>query len=419
MTDEPLARGALARALATVRNRTVALARPLTPEDAQAQAMEDASPAKWHLAHTTWFFHAFVLAPRGLSPSAPDQADRLFNSYYEALGPRHPRPQRGVITRPGLDEVLGWRAAVDDALQRFCRTARAADFQTVAPLLALGCAHEEQHQELLLTDILALFARHPSCPAYEPTPLEDAASESPRLGWRTFDGGLVTIGAEADGFAFDCERPRAKVWLEPYALADRPVTNGEWLAFMADGGYRTAGLWLSDGWACVQARGWVAPGYWREVDGGWSHATLRGLAPLHPAAPVSGVSHWEADAYARWAGRRLPSEAEWEHAAAGAEATLVNDLASGRLTPAPTRAGVDQMFGDVWEWTASAFLPHRGFQPAAGAVGEYNGKFMAGQMVLKGGSCLTPRGHVRASYRNFFYPHQRWQMMGVRLAGEP
>ncbi|HVY85815.1 MAG TPA: ergothioneine biosynthesis protein EgtB [Caulobacterales bacterium] len=396
-----------------VRARSLAIAAPLSAEDMGAQAMEDASPAKWHLAHTTWFFAEFVLAGR-VATGAPSAWRYLFNSYYEAIGPRIARPSRGLITRPPVAEVLDWRRRIDDALDDLLDQAGGAAFAELAPLVELGLNHEEQHQELMLTDILALFAAHPDTPTYRDdlAPLsEDKRSDRQ---WLSRQGGLTETGAEASGFAFDCERPRHRVWLEPFALADRLVTNAEWLEFIEDGGYANPLLWLSEGWACVKREGWSAPGYWRFVDDAWRQVTLAGLAPLTPAAPVSHVSYWEADAYARWAGARLPREAEWE-AVAAAESVRGNLLGADRLRPTP-RGETAQFFGDVWEWTQSAFSPYPGFRPAQGAFGEYNGKFMAAQFVLRGGSCLTPEAHIRASYRNFFYPQQRWQMMGLRLA---
>lgn len=406
MTD----RDGLAAAIASTRRRTDRLVAPLSAEDMQAQAMPDASPAKWHLAHTTWFFDEFLLSPAGLAPERPASARYLFNSYYEAVGERHPRPDRGLLTRPALAEIQAWRRRVDDALDRFLRNADADGFGAVAPVIDLGRAHEEQHQELILMDILALFGRHPDAPAYR-TDLQPASGPARRsAGWIEHPGGLVEIGAAPSGFAFDCERPRHRVWLEPFALADRLVTNGEWAGFIADGGYANAALWLSEGWETVCREGWTAPEYWR----GDGQVTLAGLEALDPAAPVQHVSYWEADAYATWAGARLPTEAEWE-AVAATRPLAGNFMDADILRPAPTGRG-DQLFGDLWEWTASAFSPFPGFRPAAGAIGEYNGKFMARQFVLRGGSCVTPPGHVRASYRNFFHPHQRWMFSGVRLA---
>lgn len=399
-----------AAAIAAVRRRSSGLAAPLSAEDAQVQAMPDASPTKWHLAHTTWFFDEFLLRPAGLAPETPASARYLFNSYYEAVGDRHPRPDRGLLTRPPLAEVQSWRARVEEALDRFVRDADTDRFRAAAPIIELGLAHEEQHQELILMDVLALFGRHPDAPAYR-TDLKPATGPDQRpAAWIEHAGGLVEIGAGPDGFAFDCERPRHKVWLEPFALADRLVTNGEWAEFVADGGYANASLWLSEGWDTIRREGWTAPEYWR--DG--AQVTLAGLEPLDPAAPVQHVSYWEADAFATWAGARLPTEAEWETVAAS-RAASGNFLDADILRPTPAGAG-DQLFGDLWEWTASAFSPYPGFRPAAGALGEYNGKFMARQFVLRGGCCATPAPHIRAAYRNFFHPHQRWMFSGLRLA---
>ncbi len=398
-----------------VRQATLALTRSLTREDMLAQSMPDASPTKWHLAHTTWFWETFLLVPNlaGYKPFDP-RFGYLFNSYYEALGPRQPRPERGLLTRPSLDDVIAYRAHVDEAMGRLLEGAG----DTFADLVDLGLAHEEQHQELILMDILHLFAQSPLAPAYAPPRAAPAPRTPEALAFVRFEGGLVEIGhANADGFAFDNETPRHRAWLEPFELADRLVTNAEWLEFMEDGGYRRPELWLSEGWARAREEGWTAPQYWRECTDGWGSMTLHGLRPLDPTAPVAHVSFYEAEAYAAWAGARLPTEAEWEHAAQGLPAAGAF-MGSGRLAPAapPPGTGLRQMFGDLWEWTRSAYSPYPGFRPAAGAVGEYNGKFMAGQMVLRGGACVTPAGHVRATYRNFFYPQQRWMFSGVRLA---
>jgi ergothioneine biosynthesis protein EgtB len=406
-------RETLALSLARVRQRTLDLAAPLSPEDMQPQAMPDASPTKWHLAHTTWFFDEFILRPHGYAPEAPDQARFLFNSYYEAVGERHPRPDRGLVTRPDVQEILDWRAQVDEALARLFAQAPSDLVDDLAPLLELGLNHEEQHQELLLMDILSLFALHPAAPAYR-TDLKSAAGPARGpLGWIASDGGLVEIGAGEGGFAFDCERPRQKVWLEPFSLGDRLVTCGDWLNFIEDGGYDTPGHWLSDGWDRARAEGWRSPAYWDEEDGVWSRRTLAGRETVDPGAPVCHVSFYEADAYARWAGARLPTEAEWEAVAEGRP--IAGNFLDSDILRTAASAG-DQLYGDVWEWTASAYGPYRGFAPAAGAVGEYNGKFMSGRQVLRGGCCATPAAHMRASYRNFFEPHQRWMFSGVRLA---
>lgn len=403
----------------SVRRATEGLTRSLTPEDMGAQSMPDASPTKWHLAHTTWFFETFMLTPHLAGYRVFDpKFGYLFNSYYEAVGPRQPRPARGLITRPSAADVLAYRAHVDAGMERLL----AEGAGNLADLLDLGLAHEEQHQELVLMDILHLFAQSPLAPAFAPPRTTPSTTPAAPLAYVGFAGGLVDIGhggpkAGHGGFAFDNEGPRHRVWLEPFRLADRLVTNGEWLAFMADGGYARPEFWLSEGWALVREEDWRAPVYWRETPEGWRLMGLDGLRPLDPAQPASHISYFEADAYAAWAGARLPTEAEWEHAAATQPVTG-NFANSGRLVaePASGDPGLRQMFGDLWEWTRSAYLPYPGFKPAAGAVGEYNGKFMSGQFVLRGGACVTPSGHVRASYRNFFYPHQRWMFSGLRLA---
>lgn len=418
---DDVARETLTAAFRRVRANSASLASPLSAEDQTVQSMPDASPTKWHLAHTTWFFETFILRRHEPGYRLFSQAyGYLFNSYYEALGARHPRPERGLLTRPGVAEIAAYRAFVDAAMGELMAAADDELWRTIAPLLALGVAHEEQHQELLLTDVLSVFARNPLRPAYLPldddavAPADVAADQR----WVAFAGGLHEVGHDGRGFAFDNEGPRHRVHLEPFALASRPVTVGEWLAFMADDGYGRADLWLSDGWAAVQAEGWRAPLYWEQGAGGsWAQMGLRGLNRLEESAPVCHISYYEADAYARWAGKRLPTEAEWE-VAAGLTEPLGNTVGSGELRPRPAlpEPGVRQLFGDVWEWTASSYAPYPRFRAAAGAVGEYNGKFMCNQMVLRGGSCATPDGHVRATYRNFFYPHQRWQFSGVRLA---
>ncbi|MET3713646.1 ergothioneine biosynthesis protein EgtB [Sphingomonas trueperi] len=408
---------ALAAQFAGVRALSTALVARLSDADATLQSMDDASPAKWHLAHTTWFFETFVLRDHVPDYRLFDERwPFLFNSYYEAEGQRHARPRRGMLSRPTLDEVHAYRAAVDAAI--------VASMPTLPPealaLIALGCQHEQQHQELLLTDILHHFSVNPLEPAMWPGDAKVPVAMPGPIGWIEGATGQVSVGTDAPedlaDFAFDCETPRHPTLLHPHALADRTVTNGEWAAFIADGGYADPRHWLSDGWAWVQASRIEAPLYWQRIDGVWTRFGLDGRRPIDPAAPVTHVSFFEADAYASWAGARLPTEFEWEAAAANADPLGGNQLdAAGPVEPRPSTGG-PAWFGDVWEWTGSAYRPYPGFRTAQGAVGEYNGKFMSGQFVLRGGSCSTPRGHVRASYRNFFYPHQRWQFTGVRLA---
>jgi len=414
--------GALASAYAEVRARTVALIAALEPEDCNLQPEPDVSPAKWHLAHTTWFFETFVLVPfaEGYTPFDA-RFGYCFNSYYEACGARQPRPDRHHLSRPLLREVLAWREAVDDAMGRLLASPGpvAAD---IGQRTTLGLHHEEQHQELLVMDVLAAFAVQPLRPAWRTDVLPAARAEVDE-GWEGFDGGIATIGraVDAEGFGFDNETPRHEVVLRPYALGRRLVTNRAWRAFVDDGGYRDARLWLSDGWAWVQANDIVHPRYWvPDGEGAFGQFTVRGLAPLEPDAPVVHVSAYEAEAFATWAGARLPTEAELEVAMTAQGEPEPGDtfLETGAWTPRPARPGpgVRQLWGDVWSWTRSAYLPYPGFAPLPGALGEYNGKFMSGQWVLKGGSCATPRGHIRATYRNFFHPHQRWMFSGLRLA---
>jgi ergothioneine biosynthesis protein EgtB len=404
------ARSPLGERMKAVRALSLALAGPLSDADATVQSMPDASPTKWHLAHTTWFFETFVL--RDHVPGYRLHDTRwpfLFNSYYEAEGRRHARDRRGMLTRPSLDEVRAYRAHVDAALVAALPTLPDAALE----LVELGCHHEEQHQELLVTDILHGFSENPLEPALWPAARKVPVAMPGPIAWVEGRTGIVQIGHAGDGFAFDCEGPRHDALLTPHALADRTVTNGEWQAFIADGGYREARWWLADGWAWVKAEAIVAPLYWEEQDGVWTRFGLDGRRAIDPAAPVTHVSFFEADAYAAWAGVRLPTEFEWEAAAAGLDPAGGNQMAdAGPVEPRPGGG----LFGDVWEWTGSAYRPYPGFKPVEGAVGEYNGKFMSGQFVLRGGSCATPRGHARASYRNFFYPHQRWQFTGVRLA---
>jgi ergothioneine biosynthesis protein EgtB len=407
----------LERQYRSVRAASALLAAPLSDADATVQSMPDASPAKWHLAHTTWFFEKMVLVPHFSGYRAFDERfNFLFNSYYESVGARQPRPLRGLLSRPSLAVVLSYRQHVDSAMADLLKRAPG---ESVLKIIELGCHHEQQHQELLLTDILHLFAQNPLRPAYQDSvPLPVEFRETAKPVYKSFPGGLFDIGHDGPGFAFDSESPRHAVQLEPYRLADRLVTNREWAEFIADGGYRNPLLWLSDGWAKACEEGWTAPLYWEQRAGEFWTMTLRGAQPVDLDAPVAHVSYFEADAFATWAQRRLPTEAEWEVAAQRVPVTG-NLLSSGRLRPKPAPAATGelrQMFGDVWEWTRSAFMPYPRFRPMEGALGEYNGKFMSGQLVLRGGSCVTPEDHVRASYRNFFAPHTRWQFSGLRLA---
>ena len=395
---------ALAARFAATRALSEALAAPLSDADATVQSMDDASPAKWHLAHTTWFWETFLLRDHlaGYRLSREDWPF-LFNSYYEAEGVRHPRPRRGMLSRPSLSEILDWRAEVTEAMEPLL------DRPELAPLIELGIAHEQQHQELLLTDIKHALFRNPLGPAMWQVERGAASAEPAELGWHDHPGGIAMIGHDGSGFAFDNEGPRHRVLLEPFALADRLVTNREWQAFIDDGGYRAVSLWLSDGWAWVQTEGISAPLYWR----GEEHFTHTGWTQHNPDAPVTHISFYEADAFAAWAGARLPTEFEWDAIAQAHDPAAGNQL-DGAAPPLPT--GGTDLFGDCWQFTRSAYLPYPRFAAAQGAVGEYNGKFMSGQVVLRGASCATVRGHSRGSYRNFFYPHQRWQFTGLRLA---
>ncbi|HEX6927549.1 MAG TPA: ergothioneine biosynthesis protein EgtB [Longimicrobiaceae bacterium] len=405
-------------AYAEVRRFTERLTEGLAPEDMVVQSMPDVSPTKWHLAHTSWFFERFVLMEHlpGYTP-LHEMYLYLFNSYYHQAGERHCRDQRGYISRPTVAEVMAYRRHVDEAMSRLLERLDELDRSAIEPLVTLGLHHEQQHQELMLTDIKHVFAVNPLRPAYVADPPATPRGSTRPLGWVAFEGGLFEIGHGGDGFAYDNEGPRHRQFLQPFELADRLVTCGEYLEFMEDGGYRRPELWLSLGWATVQEKRWTEPFYWERRDGKWMIFTLAGMREVVPEEPVCHLSYFEADAYARWAGARLPTEAEWEVAAASLpiEGNLVDE---GWFHPcaAPDGEGLRQMYGDVWEWTASPYAPYPGFRPAPGAVGEYNGKFMCNQYLLRGGSCATSRSHIRPTYRNFFPPDATWQFTGVRLA---
>jgi ergothioneine biosynthesis protein EgtB len=423
------------RRYAAVRAQTLDLTRPLSAEDQQVQSMPDVSPTKWHLAHVSWFFETFLLANAlpGYQPFH-DLYGFLFNSYYEAVGPRWSRPDRGLLSRPSLDEVLDYRRHVDNAMAKLIATTPADCWSELGPLVELGLNHEQQHQELILMDIKHVLSLNPLSPAYVEAPTRTSET-APPIEWLLFDGGLVEIGHDGSSFAFDNEGPRHRLWLEPFQLASRLSTCGEYLAFVQDGGYRRPELWLSEGWTTVQREGWRVPLYWREDPdskkggGAFSLFTLHGERPLDPAEPVAHLSFYEADAFARWSGRRLPTEAEWEaaqtcgkqaSAEAGAAAKAVSSLAAPAFHPRPAApiSGLQQTSGELWQWTASAYGPYPRYRPAKGAIGEYNGKFMSSQMVLRGGCVATPEGHARPTYRNFFPPAARWAFSGVRLADD-
>ena len=410
--------GPLLERFRQVREATRALAARLSPEDCAVQSMPDASPVKWHLAHTTWFFETFVLSRHDPARAPFHPAFRvLFNSYYNAVGDKHPRPERGLLTRPSLDEVWAYRARIEDEI------ADLLERDALSPgnrgLVELGTHHEQQHQELILTDLKHLLSRNPLRPAYQKNwPLTKVGGRNVR--WIRVAGGTHRVGHEGESFAFDNEGPRHTVWLDDFEIASHPVTNGEYLRFIEDGGYRRPELWLSAGWDAVSSRDWQAPLYWERHEGGWRAFTLHGMVPVEPNTPVCHLSFYEAEAFARWAGARLPTESEWEIAASPAPMEG-NFLESGALHPLALRDAAPegtlaQAFGDVWEWTRSDYAPYPRFQPAAGAVGEYNGKFMCNQYVLRGGSCASPRSSVRSTYRNFFPAEARWQFSGLRLA---
>ena len=435
-TPRTFSRESLAADYTRIRGATLALCETLAVEDHVVQSMPDASPTRWHLAHTTWFFETFVLSAARPSYAAFHPAFAvLFNSYYQAVGPQFPRARRGMLTRPTVREVLDYRAHVDAAMERLLRELGDAAFQEVAARVELGLHHEEQHQELILTDVKHMLAQNPLDPVFRPRPVHATSGaekpagprdKAPRAGGDEAFGpkiaeGVIETGTLGEGFFFDNEGPRHRSWVDGYQLGRRLVTAGEYIDFIEDGGYSKPDLWLSDGFATVRSEGWQAPLYWRRDHGGWSMFTLSGRRPVDPEEPVCHVSFYEADAFARWAGARLPREEEWEHVAESVP-TTGNFVEQGLFHPAAARAssagadGYCQLFGDVWEWTASAYLGYPGFEPAPGAIGEYNGKFMSGQMVLRGGSVATPARHIRATYRNFFPPSARWQFSGIRLA---
>lgn len=400
-----------------VRNKTEALCQPLEIEDYGIQSMEDTSPPKWHLAHVSWFFETFILRPY-LSdyPVFNPGFAYLFNSYYETAGRFHPRPERGLLARPTVEEVYQYRAHVDKYMQQTLSVSDHTHRDDIKLRTSIGINHEQQHQELMLTDIKHNFACNPLRPVYRDlkTPPGKAL---PELQWLTYEGGLIQNGFQAEGFCYDNELPAHKVYVAPFKLASRLVSNGEFIEFIEAGGYQNVRLWLSDAWKQLRQQNWQAPLYWEKSAGKWWHMTLTGMQPINENAPVAHVSFYEADAFARWKGKRLPGEAEWELAASNVPVSG-NLLASDYLQPIPmqTTGGLNQMFGDVWEWTQSSYAPYPGYQPLSGTLGEYNGKFMSSQMVLRGGSCFTPDDHIRASYRNFFYPGDRWQCSGIRLA---
>ena len=409
----------LAERFNTVRARSAELCAPLVTEDYVVQSMPDVSPAKWHLAHTSWFFETFILKPYrpGYEPFHP-RYDYLFNSYYVQVGARHCRPRRGLLSRPTVEDIYRYRAHVDAHMREFLQELKEEEQAKLASLLELGLNHEQQHQELIVTDIKHVFSCNPLRPAYQRRDAGETVAV-PSIKWIAYEGGLQEIGHNQQSFAFDNEGPRHQVWLQPYRLASRPVTNGEYLEFLADGGYTRTELWLSDGWDQVVRQGWTAPLYWERHANRWFTYTLAGMHEVDEAEPVCHISYYEADAYACWAGARLPTEQELE-VAAGPLAITGNFAENGRLHPLPVKAASDsalsQIYGDVWEWTRSPYVAYPGFRAAAGAIGEYNGKFMCNQLVLRGGSCATAQTHIRPSYRNFFYPDARWQFSGIRLA---
>lgn len=411
----------LAETYRRVRGLTEELSAPLSPEDQTVQTMPDVSPTKWHRAHVTWFFEAFVLAE--FQPGFATFQDTywtLFNSYYETVGPRYPRPNRGFISRPGAHEVGDYRSHVDDRMLDLLADSTDDALAQLSEVVELGFHHEHQHQELLLMDIKHVLAQNPLQPVAYPGNRVSPGTIGAQQ-WRDFDGGIVEVGSPGSGFTFDNELPEHQALLQPFQLSNRLVTNGEWMGFIADGGYERHELWLSDGWARVNAERWDAPLYWQWDGSGWFEHTLHGTRPVRPDEPVLHISHYEADAFATWAGARLPTEFEWEYAVR--ECGVLPPTADGSITgfhPRPASDGgetmLEQVFDAAWQWTSSSYLPYPGFRAPQGAIGEYNGKFMSGQMVLRGGASITPRGHARLTYRNFFPPHSRWAFTGLRLA---
>jgi len=413
-----------------LRNQTRALTIPLSVEDQCVQSMADTSPTKWHLAHSTWFFETFILSKH--QPDYRPYAEsfrHLFNSPYESVGTPYPRARRGLLSRPSCADISRYRAHVDEHIVSLIAGSSSALWEQIAPLIVLGCHHEQQHQERILADILHAFSCHPEWPAYSPRPQQPAQKNAAPMRWINFPGGDYEIGHRSPTFAFDNEGPCHVVKLPPFAIASRAVSNGDWVAFMSAGGYDRPELWLADGWGTARSEGWKSPLYWVPFKGTWQRFSLGGLVELDPSAPVCHISYYEADAYARWIGKRLPTETEWEIAAVGenmsplADVSTANLLENGLLDPtAPTWGdgyGPAQMFGDVWEWTQSPYTPYPGYKASSGAIGEYNTKFMVNQMVLRGGSCITPASHIRATYRNYLRPHIRWQFSGLRLAHSP
>lgn len=413
----PLTLSRLAESYNGVRSMSESLCAPLVTEDYVIQTMPDVSPTKWHLAHTTWFFETFLLKPFKKNYTEYHPAyNYIFNSYYNAVGERHCRVKRGQLSRPSVDEIYRYRQAIDESMMELLNGHPIS--RELEDLITLGLHHEQQHQELMLTDIKHVFACSPLHPTYNITLTPEQPAPPPSIEYLPYESGLYTIGHNGEAFGYDNETPRHEHFLQPFGLASRLTTNSEYIHFIEDGGYTRPELWLADGWAMIHKEQWQAPYYWENVAGTWHHFTLNGFIPVNPHAPVCHVSFYEADAYARWAGKRLPTEQEWE-IAAQTQSITGNFLEQGHYTPIPHSKdtnGLQQMYGDVWEWTASPYTAYPGYRTPQGAIGEYNGKFMSNQMVLRGGSCVTPRSHIRPTYRNFFYPCQRWQFMGFRLA---